>query len=349
MVSAKMSRTSSVEDVGRKSTRQAIVPTLDESLLNDKPLTRKESELDTGVDEVDATFNKRLLKVLMLGVGIISVMVVSMVVLMKVEADVKKDIIRANTKKVAFNETEYDLPKDFETFLQNSTNGSDSKFRFLTASDKIEYGYYKALEMSAKKNDIELLNLWYTYCPGCKWAGFTSKYDIVDRYLSSEFTNATGNSTDHIKDDEVIMFNDAFDVIVVEHRDVIMKKFLKMNAPIVFSQERVDTSKQVFGACHLKNSKDLVMNSGNYIGYAKYMKVLYKFLMLSKELNNKNTSEERKSIINEFLYETASDDQVILNQLCNRDDIFPGINDFYRKYIAVDAHQDIFWVIDGPQ
>jgi hypothetical protein len=75
-----------------------------------------------------------------------------------------------------------------------------------------------------------------------------------------------------LDDDEIVMFVDAFDVIIVADKEVLLEKFLSMNIPFLMSAE-----KNCFPA-HLKNRYPPIQNSfkyintGSYIGYVKDLK-----------------------------------------------------------------------------
>lgn len=76
-----------------------------------------------------------------------------------------------------------------------------------------------------------------------------------------------------LKDDDIVMFVDAFDVLIVADKEVILDKFLKMNTPFVISAEKNCSPR--------RNDKDQFppsptqfrwINAGSYIGYVSYLK-----------------------------------------------------------------------------
>ena len=78
-------------------------------------------------------------------------------------------------------------------------------------------GYYHVLEQSCKRHNIELIPLGM----GEEWTGFTMRFNLWLKYLNT------------LDDDEIVMINDAYDVIILEDSDTIIKKFKTYNKNIV--------------------------------------------------------------------------------------------------------------------
>ena len=163
-------------------------------------------------------------------------------------------------------------------------------------------GYYNILKESCKRNKLNLVTLGFNQ----RWKGFTMRYELIKEYLK------------HIKDNEIILIVDAFDVIILQNEEEIIKKFKKFNKKIVFSVQNGLISKILFRKCNHN-----VLNQGTYIGYAKYLKLLYKIL-------------NKKTLFKKF----NNDDQQILNYKCNIKKIF------FKKFVGFDIKNDIFYVTD---
>ena len=166
-------------------------------------------------------------------------------------------------------------------------------------------GYYNILEQSCKRYNIELIPLGM----GEEWTGFTKKFYLWSDYLEK------------LDDDEIVMINDAYDVIILEDADTIIKKFKSFNKNIVFGHQNDIISKLVFPTC---NVLKYVLCSGNIIGYVKYLKELIKLIFEQKEIWGDNTT-----------------DQIILNNICRKE------KDFFKNNITVDKHQLLFFITAG--
>ena len=110
-------------------------------------------------------------------------------------------------------------------------------------------GYYHVLEESCKRHNIELIPLGM----GEEWTGFTKKFELWRDYLNT------------LDDNEIVMINDAYDVVILEDGDTIIKKFKSYNKNIVMcTQIKSYFTELVFNKC--KNF-DSVIASGSMIGY----------------------------------------------------------------------------------
>lgn len=132
---------------------------------------------------------------------------------------------------------------------------------------------------------------------GKKWTGFKMKFELV---------------YDHIKDlpdNNIIIFLDGFDSTINGNLSEAIKHFVEMKSKVLFSKD-VDypfygLERSVFPIC--KNN--IVINSGMYMGYVKYLKVL----------------------LREILTKKCRDDQVIVNRLCKK-----------LNFIEIDEEEIIF-------
>jgi len=76
-----------------------------------------------------------------------------------------------------------------------------------------------------------------------------------------------------LKNDDIVLYTDAFDVLVVQNKDKIIEEFLRFDFPVIFSAEKI---------CHPQPSKKnqypvsnepwQYLNSGCFIGIAQYLK-----------------------------------------------------------------------------
>jgi len=175
-----------------------------------------------------------------------------------------------------------------------------NKLHIVTVATNNE-GYYDAL--NKKENNIITLGF------GQKWTGFTMKYDLVKEYLNI------------LNDNDIVVFTDAYDVLLLQDSDTIINKFKTFNKPIVISKDAEPHSliimyvhSRIFKKCN--NTK---INSGLYIGYVWALKLLYNEIYKQQDSN---------------------DDQIILINICNN----PS---FFDKYIAIDCDNLLFYTTFG--
>ena len=168
-------------------------------------------------------------------------------------------------------------------------------------------GYYHVLEQSCKRHNIELIPLGM----GEEWTGFTKKFELWRDYLNT------------LDDNEIVMINDAYDVVILEDGDTIIKKFKSFNKNIVIcTQIKSYFTELVFDKC--KNF-DSVISIGSMIGYVKYLKQLIKLLFKYPNLWKKY----------------KNDDQMIIQEVCNYE------NTFFKNNIVLDTNQKLFFATTG--
>lgn len=154
------------------------------------------------------------------------------------------------------------------------------------------YGLFEKLIKNEYNIPIKVLG-WNT-----KWNGFSDKYKAMSKYLETK------------KDTDIIVFLDGFDTKINKNITNLLEDFKKFNCKMLVSRDpnllgRFLTTKFIFGECRKNN----VANSGLYMGYATYVKM----------------------VIDEALKLKCSDDQRNLNTICS---IF--------KDIKVDEDEIIF-------
>tara|TARA_R110002074_G_C12535030_1_gene665202 strand:- start:1243 stop:2025 length:783 start_codon:yes stop_codon:yes gene_type:complete len=162
-------------------------------------------------------------------------------------------------------------------------------------------GYYNILKESCKKNNIKLNNIGYKK----KWTGFTMRYELLYDYLNK------------IDDDTIILFIDAYDVIILKDKSEIINKFKKFKKNIVFGNQTGFFTNLTFYNCN-----NYIYNAGSYIGYAKYIKKFIKILLKDSNLITKFNN----------------DDQQLLNYHCNCN------KTFFEKNTICDINNDIFYI-----
>jgi len=100
------------------------------------------------------------------------------------------------------------------------------------------------------------------------------KYSLLKEYLQK------------LDNNDVVVFTDAYDVFFVENENTILNKFYKFRKPIVFGNQNGLLTNISMNKCNQNN-----LNSGSYIGYVKYLKILlniiYQPKLYKKLINNK--------------------------------------------------------------
>jgi hypothetical protein len=164
-------------------------------------------------------------------------------------------------------------------------------------------GYLPVLKESCEKLNINLVILGW----GEKWKGFTWRFELVRKYLET------------LNCDDVCVFIDAFDVIILKSLDEILKRFLKYNTPILFSKDGKLNNfihEILYKRC-FKKCKNYNINAGTYMGYVWALKLMFDKIC---EKNDCNVLDK--------------DDQELLISLCE--------DPFFDKYVKIDVDQDIF-------
>ena len=177
----------------------------------------------------------------------------------------------------------------------------------IIVATKPNIGYYNILKQSCKKNNIDLITLGL----GMKWDNFTLKFKLWKEYIFQ------------LDDTEIVMINDAYDVIILQDSNIILKKFKKFNKKIVFGIQSGFFNDLLF-AQPVKCTENIIC-TGNIIGYVKYLK---KFI---------NKIYKYKKIWKELKY----DDQEIVNNICSKE------QSFFKKYTVIDKERNIFFTTTG--
>lgn len=137
---------------------------------------------------------------------------------------------------------------------------------------------------------------------GKKWTGFRMKYELMYEHIQS------------MDDNKIIIFLDGFDSNIVGDPSNAIQKFKEKNAKLLFSKDffknnerlRLNMSIHAFTSC---NDDKIIINSGMYMGYVKYL----------------------KSFLQYALSQTCKDDQRNANKSCKHFD-----------FISIDTDYEIF-------
>ena len=172
-------------------------------------------------------------------------------------------------------------------------------------------GYLKWLEQSCKRNGTNLIILGM----GTEWKGYISKYIIMNEYLNK------------IPEDDIICFVDAYDVIMLQHIEILKDKFIKHTKNTDYKLICTVDSTVVNSFSNwyygVGKDQDIIINSGTYIGYAGYIKLMYQNMI---EIYNSNN--------------LLSDDQFLLNKfyINHKNEILIDKN---KKFFLCESFQNI--------
>lgn len=119
---------------------------------------------------------------------------------------------------------------------------------------------------------------------GTKWTGFMDKFKGVLEYLDS------------VPDDEVVMFVDGFDSIIKKDLSDVEYVFKSMNCGVLVSGHENDFMNTYIAPKIFTSCRNTIVNSGLYMGYAKYLKYM----------------------LIEALKSGEDDDQRALNMICSK-------------------------------
>jgi hypothetical protein len=143
-------------------------------------------------------------------------------------------------------------------------------------------GYLNIYLNKCKKEGVDYKILGWNE----EWKGFSWKFNLV--YENLQF----------LDDNEVVIFTDAHDVILLKDKEEIYQKFLSFKTPILFSIEKEPDFilhnigyKKVFPKVFDK----FYVNSGMYMGYAWALKELFFRLKTQYNLQNEDDDQQKLS------------------------------------------------------
>ena len=111
-------------------------------------------------------------------------------------------------------------------------------------------GYFNALQQSCKNNNINLVVLGFNE----KWQGFSWRFNLINNYIKN------------LNDDDIVLFIDAFDIIIIEDIKEIERRFKEFNKPIVISYQNLNII-ELIGYYIVYGYTGHTINAGTYIGY----------------------------------------------------------------------------------
>ena len=175
-------------------------------------------------------------------------------------------------------------------------------------------GYFNILKESCKRYNFELIVLGF----GEKWGGFTWKF-LKTREQLNKFN-----------DNDIVIFVDGYDTIILSDKNYIIDKFLSLKTNILVSIEGKDLErnfilqymhhKKFVGKCKNNN-----LNSGLYMGYVGYLKQFLDILCSNKRCKS-----------------STADDQRLMVQLCNSKNGFDK-QVFFDENVKLDSDVEIFY------
>ncbi|XP_034233658.1 procollagen-lysine,2-oxoglutarate 5-dioxygenase isoform X2 [Thrips palmi] len=172
--------------------------------------------------------------------------------------------------------------------VQDVAAAGDSELLLLSVASEPTDGFQR-FERSARINNVPMKVLGM----GQKWVGGDMRYPGGGYKI-----NLLKEELEKYKDDskQIIMFTDAFDVIILDSADRIIKQFRNFDARIVFSAEGFCWPDETLASQYPTVARGKrFLNSGGFIGYAPE---LYK-LVTAKEV--KDTDDDQLYYTNMFL------------------------------------------------
>jgi len=118
--------------------------------------------------------------------------------------------------------------------------------------------YFPVLKASCERFQTKLVVLGW----GEKWQGFAWKFSKMLEYLNA------------LPDDEVVMFVDGYDVVLLQPPSIIEKRFRATGKPMIVAEDGSHPTAIVryFMSKCFHDVEGLSVNTGTYIGYAGYLK-----------------------------------------------------------------------------
>jgi hypothetical protein len=129
-----------------------------------------------------------------------------------------------------------------------------TKMKFVTVATHSER-YFPTLQDSCRKHGCELIVLQWNQ----QWRGFAWRYGCMFDYVKT------------LKKDEIVVFIDAFDVVILQDVKTIEKRFIDMKVPMLFSIEK-PYNNRFFRYCYDKTYQHKCQGyglcAGAYMGYS---------------------------------------------------------------------------------
>ena len=132
--------------------------------------------------------------------------------------------------------------------------------------------YFPILVESCKKHGAHLVVLGWEQ----KWRGFIMKFKLMKEYL------------DTLDEKDIVCFIDAYDVVLLKSLEVLQKRFKSTGAKIAVAVEKRSERDYFYGLCQNQS-----INSGTYVGYAKYLKSMLKDICISHDCTDSKIDDQR--------------------------------------------------------
>ena len=151
-------------------------------------------------------------------------------------------------------------------------------------------GYFKSFMESCIKHDICPIILGW----GQEWQGFSWRLHLM------------ANALLKLKDSDIVIFCDAYDIICLKHKDIILKRFKEFQCEILCGADGSNEN-LISGVCYniLFGSACMGsnLNGGFYIGYVRSVKrLLEKVIQIKSRIHPK----------------LAKDDQILFSETCQK-------------------------------
>lgn len=133
-----------------------------------------------------------------------------------------------------------------------------SNFHVCTVASKKTEGFEQLMDSCKLYNiEIDVLGMDLPY------NGNGQKLIYIKEYLNT------------LSDNDIIMFVDAYDTLILANKETILDKFLEKNVTCIFSAEtNLWPHKELASRFPISPTKFKYLNSGSFIGYVKYLKYL---------------------------------------------------------------------------
>lgn len=148
-----------------------------------------------------------------------------------------------------------------------------NSFHAITVITDINNNNYRKLDISAKKNNINIIPL-ISYKSTSYYYGFLMKLLLTNEYIKN------------LPDNNIVMFIDGYDVIINNNQENIINKYYELTngEKALFSAEKACWPNSLLSYLYPKTSSIYkYLNSGTYISKVKILKKL--FINIMKKIN----------------------------------------------------------------
>ena len=129
---------------------------------------------------------------------------------------------------------------------------------------------------------------------GKKWTGFRMKYELMYEHIQS------------MDDNKIMIFLDGFDSNIVGHPSNAIQKFKEKNSKLLFSKDffknnerlRLNRSIHAFTSC---NDDKIIINSGMYMGYVKYLKPFLQYALSQTCKDDQRNANKSYTIVKLYI------------------------------------------------